>query len=55
MFHNLFYLKALELLIKLESQARLETRFFRPWGQYVRTDGKLKGGAGVDGKRKEGL
>ncbi len=27
-----------------------------PWGQYVRTDtaGKMKGGAGEDGKSKEG-
>jgi hypothetical protein len=27
---------------------------FDPWGQYVRTDDKLKGGAGADGKSKEG-
>lgn len=28
----------------------------KPWGQYIRTDtdGKLKGGAGADGKSKEG-
>ena len=27
-----------------------------PWGQYIRTDqdGKMKGGAGEDGKSKEG-
>jgi len=31
-----------------------ETGLLKPWGQYVRTDDKMKGGAGADGKSKEG-
>jgi hypothetical protein len=40
----------------LSSQSGSQARLFEPWGQYVRTDqdGKMKGGAGEDGKSKEG-